>query len=129
MYEIAIVVVLAIAFLVIRASRKSYASTSNLANIEVQFREFRRVGGDSRASFVGSEVTIVSEFVDEPKAHGRRSIGHPIILHRICRNSYGEYFLYISGDQPYLAHMNRERAMHALRADPVSYKREFGMEP
>lgn len=46
-------------------------------------------------------------------------------VHRICRNDHGEYFLFISGEDPYISHISRERAMNALRGHPKIYAHEF----
>jgi hypothetical protein len=80
---------------------------------------------DARSSYTGRAAVVVYEFDDEPKAGNRRTI-HPLTIHRVFRNEYGEYFLFISGDPPYVTHLSRERAMNALREDTDAFEREFG---
>jgi molybdopterin-guanine dinucleotide biosynthesis protein A len=80
---------------------------------------------DVRSSYSGRAAIVVYEFDDEPKVGNRRTI-HPLTIHRVFRNEYGEYFLFISGDPPYVTHLSRERAVNALREDKDAFVREFG---
>lgn len=58
--------------------------------------------------------------------NGIDGVGPKITTHRICKNTHGEYFLYVSGDKPYVTHLGRDRAMNALRSDKVVFEKEFG---
>lgn len=80
---------------------------------------------NARGSYAGRAAIIVHEFDDEPKG-GKRRMFHKLTIHRVFRNEHGEYFLFISGDPPYVTHISRERAKNALRDDKGAFEREFG---
>jgi hypothetical protein len=83
---------------------------------------------DARSAYAGLTAVVVHEFDDEPKVGHRKTIHH-LTIHRVFRNQYGEYFLFISGDPPYVTHLSRERAMNAMREDKHAFEREFGGTP
>ncbi|MBP6530657.1 MAG: hypothetical protein KA260_11090 [Burkholderiales bacterium] len=80
---------------------------------------------NARGSYAGRAAAIVYEFDDEPKG-GKRRMFHKLTIHRVFRNEHGEYFLFISGNPPYVTHISRERAKNALRDDKGAFEREFG---
>jgi hypothetical protein len=93
------------------------------ATARKQFAAARIVSEDPRFSFDGSVATVVFErrqYVEGADAPNRYS------LFRISKNAYGEYFLFISGEKPYLEHLTKERAMNAMRYDKRAYAKEFG---
>ena len=100
-----------------------------LRTIEVQFESLRHhIDGDKRSSYDGKSATVVYEFLDEPRP-GNQNVIYRLAIHRVFRNAHGEYFLFISGEPPYVTHLSRERAMRALRVDSVALGREFGSTP
>jgi hypothetical protein len=74
---------------------------------------------DPRLRLRGATAKVVLDRVDS-------DAGAPYSLHRICRNEHGEYFLFMYNGYPYVTHLSRERARHALLADRAVYEREFG---
>jgi hypothetical protein len=111
------------------AIRKTYAHSVTREDIEAQFKSTRYNVGQSRYEFAGHAVVVVYEYVDEIRnSHNIRSLGHPLMIHRVCRNSFGEYFLYISGETPFVTHMTQDRARAALRRDHAAFEREFGVQ-
>jgi hypothetical protein len=116
--------------LVFIAVKKTYAHSVTREDVENQFKAATNRVEDERYRFDGNSAVVVYEYVDEPKGeHNFRSLGHPLMIHRVCRNSFGEYFLFISGEMPFITHLSKERARAALQRDRVAYKREFGAEP
>jgi hypothetical protein len=94
--------------------------------IEETFRALRTRSTDSRYEFDGSKASVLYERLG---LHG--GTGWPderTDVYRICKNAYGEYFLYMHAFQhePYVIHLTRDRAMSALRIDDGAYQREFG---
>ena len=103
---------------------------ARLVAIEEQFREIRHNNdSDPSLSFDGGTAVIVHDFIDPPLSQSKRALQELPSLHRIFRNAHGSYFLFISGDPPFIDHLTRERAMNAVRPDPVAFKHEFGEEP
>ncbi len=116
--------------LIFFAIKKSYAHSVTREDVEIQFKSTSNNPMDERYRFDGSTATVVYEYVDEPKGeNNRRSLGHPLMIHKVCRNSFGEYFLFISGEVPFITHLSRDRAKAALQADTVAFEREFGGKP
>jgi len=120
--------VLAAVVLLNVAMRKASARkrTRELADIDATFKSLAFHSPLPGQTVDIENSIVVSEFIDEPGAEGRRSAGHPLIIHRIYKNSAGEYFLAISGTPPYFTQLSRERAKNALRRDAAAYEREFG---
>lgn len=95
-----------------------------LRAIYEQFRKLRHDDlSESTLSYDGNTATVVHDHVEVIL---RRHEGHVQTLHRIFRNAHGEYFLFISGDPPFVEHLTRERAMNALRGEEMAFRREFG---
>lgn len=95
--------------------------------IDEQFRQLRHDNSaDPALSYDGNKATVVHDHIE---VETRRHEGHVQTLHRVFRNDCGQYFLFISGDPPFVGHLTRERAMNAMRGDPVAFKHEFGEEP
>jgi hypothetical protein len=74
---------------------------------------------DPRLSLRGATAKVVLDRVD---SHA----GSTYSLFRICKNEYGEYFLFMYNGSPYVTHLSRDRARHALLVDRAVYEREFG---
>ena len=91
-------------------------------NMDVQFRSLRLPSPDPRLAFDGSTATVVYD-----RDTGQR------VIHRICKNVHGEYFLFVYtvqlsgwGGSSYLVHLTRERAINALGVHRGAFEREFG---
>jgi hypothetical protein len=101
----------------------------HLRTVEAQFEALRHdVDGDARSSYDGKSATVVYQFLDEPRPGNTEAI-YRLTIHRVFRNAHGEYFLFISGEPPYVTHLSRERAMHALSIDSDAFRKEFGSTP
>jgi len=87
-----------------------------------QFDGLRLTSEDPRLCVDGTTAAVAFErrqYVEAADASNRYS------LFRICKNSYGEYFLFMSGSKPYVTHLTKERAMNAMRSDRKAFAKEF----
>jgi len=92
------------------------------ASAQRQFEGLLLTSEDPRLCVDGATAAVVLEqrqYVDAADAANRYS------LFRICKNSYGEYFLFMSGSKPYVTHLTKDRAMNAMRSDKKAYAKEF----
>ncbi len=98
-----------------------------IARIDKEFRGLRAVNHlDERFSYDGSTAIVVFEDVDDRVRPDQRVLEDLPVVQRVFRNEFNEYFLFISGQPPFVTHLSRERAMHAIKGDSQAYQREFG---
>jgi molybdopterin-guanine dinucleotide biosynthesis protein A len=127
--EIAVIAALSLAatgvfvMLAVRSGRSALAQRRELA--ERQFLSAKLDSDDPRFRFSGTSSTIV---LDQDQFMGTAPLGARYALHRVARNEHGEYFLFISGDSPYISHLSKERAMDAVREHRSVFAREFGIQ-
>lgn len=92
------------------------------ARVERLFSELSINSQDPRLRLRGATAKVVFDRVDSDK-------GSIYSLFRICKNEHGEYFLFMcNGGSPYVTHLSRDRARHALMVDRRAYEREFGTD-
>ena len=91
------------------------------ARVERLFSELSIDSQDPRLRLRGATAKVVFDQVDSHQ-------GSIYSLFRICKNEYGEYFLFMSNGSTYVTHLSRDRARHALLVDPEAYEREFGAD-
>ncbi len=130
MFPWALLVLMVVAGLPILLYRYGYEASmrKQRRDINAQFDSLEHVDGENaRGSYYGNSAVIVYEFDDEPRIGNRRAYRR-LTIHRVFRNTHGEYFLFISGVPPYVTHLSRERAMNALRENKLAFHREFGDE-
>lgn len=105
--------------------RLARLNPSGVDVVEAQFRSMRIKSDDPRGQFDGCLATIVCD----ERMLGRYGFGTRVIcLHRICKNAYGRYFLFIftADAPPYLSQLSIERAKNALRSSNEAFEKEFG---
>jgi hypothetical protein len=95
------------------------------ALIESEFRSMNLGSTSAQGCFDGSSSIVVLDTIELVRD---APFGLVPSLHRVCKSSAGEYFLYmkIPGKPPYLSHLSPESAKNALRAHPRILSAEFG---
>jgi hypothetical protein len=114
--------IIAVALLVLVVVGGSLQFLYRRAAAQRQFDGLRLTSEDPRLCIDGTTAAVVFEqrqYVDAADAANRYS------LFRICKNSYGEYFLFMSGSKPYVTHLTKDRAMNAMRSDRKAFAKEF----
>lgn len=93
--------------------------------VETQFRSMRIDSDDPSGRFDGRLAAIVQDKRELIRyGFSMKVVG----LHRICKNEYGRYFLFIytADAPPYLSQLSVERAKNALRSSRETFEKEFG---
>jgi len=81
---------------------------------EAQFRAVRVDAPVPVLCFRGETAQVLLDKEDIIK---NRYSPPQVSLWRICRNEHGEFFLFLSGKEPYLKHLSRDEARNALRGE------------
>lgn len=117
---------LALLFIAVLLAQHRDAAThrKELERAIAQFDRLKHLD-ENPMSYDGKSAKIVLERVDFGQRLSLRGPRNQLILHRIFRNEFGEYFVFISGERPFVEHLTPERAMNALRANPKAFEREF----